>query len=141
MSKFVRAVSPRIGGFLVVLGGLLILASASYACPYGQRDRCGHVTLIRVVASLVSRLRPRQKLLGLPFARSQCATSARNPKERWAAFRNDGAMHDLKAVSRCVASNASAGALALTSREAVSSQTPPAFRQSLQSASMDRRLG
>jgi hypothetical protein len=27
MSNFVRAVSPRIGGFLVVLGGFLIFAS------------------------------------------------------------------------------------------------------------------
>jgi hypothetical protein len=128
MTKFVRAISLRIGGFLVVVGGFLIFASASYACPYGQRDRCGHVTLIRVVASLVSRLRPRRMLLGLPFARNQRATSAPDPKEdRGAGFRNDGAMHDLKAVSRHVASNASAGTLALTSWEAVSSQTPPAF--------------
>jgi Sigma-70, region 4 len=77
MSKFVRAVSPRVGGFLVVLGGFLIFASASYACPYGQRDRCGHVTLIRVVTSLVLRLRQR----------------------------NDGTMHDLKAMNRRVASD------------------------------------
>jgi Sigma-70 factor, region 1.2 len=128
MSKFVRAVSLRIGGFLVVLGGFLIFASASYACPYGQRDRCGHVTLIRVIASLVSRLRPRRMLLGLPLARNQRATSAPDPKEdRWAAFRNDGAMHGLKSMRRRVASNASAAALALTSREAISSQCLPHF--------------
>jgi hypothetical protein len=111
MSRFVRAVSLRIGGFLIVLGGFLIFASASYACPYGQRDRCGHVTLIRVVASLVSRLRPRRMLLGLPLARNQRATSAPDPKEdRWAAFYNDGAIHGLKSMSRRVASNASPAA-------------------------------
>ena len=33
MSKFVRAVSLRIGGFLVVLGGFLIFASASSRAP------------------------------------------------------------------------------------------------------------
>lgn len=100
----------------------------SYACPHGQRDRCGHVTLIRVIASLVSRLRPRRMLLGLPLARNQRATSAPDPKEdRWAAFRNDGAMHGLKSMRRRVASNASAAALALTSREAISSQCLPHF--------------
>jgi hypothetical protein len=119
MSNFARAVSLRAGGFVVVLGGFLILASASYACPCGQSDRSGHVSLVRVIATLVLRRRPRRMLLSLPVARNRRATSAPDPKEnRWAAFRDDGAMH----VRRRVASNESAGALARPSRVAVSSQ-------------------
>jgi hypothetical protein len=34
MSKFVRAVSLSASGLVVVFGGLLILTSAFYACPY-----------------------------------------------------------------------------------------------------------
>ena len=120
MSKFVRAVSLSASGLVVVFGGFLILTSAFYACPYGQSDRSGPVTLFRLVTSFVLRLRPRRMLLSFSSAHSWRAISAENPKERWAEFDNDGAVHGLVAVRRRVASNAHAGALALTSREAVS---------------------
>jgi hypothetical protein len=38
MSNFARAVSLSASGLVVVFGGFLILASAFYACPYGQSD-------------------------------------------------------------------------------------------------------
>ena len=94
MSKFVRAVSLSASGLVVVFGGFLILASAFYACPYGQSDRCGPVTLFRLVTSFVLRLRPRRMLLSFSSAHSWRAISAENPKERWAEFDNDGAVRE-----------------------------------------------
>jgi hypothetical protein len=120
MSNFARAISLSASGLVVVFGGFLILASAFYACPYGQSDRSGPVTLFRLVTSFVLRLRPRRMLLSFSSAHSCRAISTENPKERWAEFHNDGALHGLVAVSRCVPSNAQAGAFALKSREAVS---------------------
>ena len=95
MSKFARAVSLSASGLVVVFGGFLILASAFYACPYGQSDRCGPVTLFRLVTSFVLRLRPRRMLLSFSSAHSWRAIRAENPKVRWAEFHNDGAVHGL----------------------------------------------
>jgi hypothetical protein len=120
MSNFVRAVSLSASGLVVVFGGFLILASAVYACPYGQSDRSGPLTLFRLATSFVLRLRPRRMLVSYSSAHSCRAISAENAKERRAEFDNDGAVHGLVAVRRRVASNAQARPLALTSREAVS---------------------
>jgi hypothetical protein len=94
MSKFARAVSLSASGLVVVFGGFLILASAFYACPYGQSNRSGPVTLFRLVTSFVLRLRPRRMLLSFSSAHSWRAISAENPKERWAEFDNDGAVRE-----------------------------------------------
>ena len=91
MSMFVRVVSQRLGGILLVLGGFLVFASASYACPSGQLHRCGDVSLIRIVASVVSRLRPHRMGLSLPVAHNQPVTRTQDTKEdRRAAFGDDG---------------------------------------------------
>jgi hypothetical protein len=91
MNTFVRAVSQRLGGIFLLLGGFLIFASASYACPSGQPDHCGDVSLIRIVASVVARLRPHRMGLSSPVAHNQPATRTRDTKgDRRAALGNDG---------------------------------------------------
>ena len=87
MSKFVRAVSLSTSGLVVVFGGFLILASAFYACPYGQSNRSGPGTLFRRVTSFVLRLRPRRMSstsITFTSSRSIGATRCRNASVRQA---------------------------------------------------------
>lgn len=75
-----RNISKRHGDFLLVLGSYLLFASAACALPAGQRDRYDPVSMMRIAASVILRLRPReQSLASLPAADIRLATRSLNP--------------------------------------------------------------